>query len=68
MSAESIEKRVAALEAEVTALKRKLTEKNSPWWKKWAGAFLNDPYFAQAVKYGRRYRESLRPRARKKRR
>ena len=67
MSAESIEERVAMLEAELTELKKKLSNDDVPWWKKWAGAFLNDPYFAKAAKYGREYRESLRPKSGKKR-
>jgi hypothetical protein len=40
--------------------------KSEPWWKQWAGAFLNDPYYEKAMKYGREYRESLRPRKKKK--
>ncbi|MBI3407896.1 MAG: hypothetical protein HY040_06015 [Planctomycetes bacterium] len=60
MSAETIEKRLAILEAEVSQLKQGLEKDAVPWWKKWAGAFRNDPYIEKAVKYGRRYRESLR--------
>ncbi len=62
-SRRSLEERVDALEAELIRL-RQLVEprKPVPWWKEWAGAFLNDPYFEQAMKYGRQYRESLRPR------
>ena len=64
----SIEERVAALEAEVPRLKQAvLPRSNTPWWKEWAGAFLNDPYYEKAMKYGRQYRESLRPKKPKKR-
>jgi len=62
MASRSLEERVAALEAEIVRLKQ-LNEpkKATPWWEEWAGAFLNDPYFEKAMKYGRQYRESLRP-------
>lgn len=59
----NIEERVAALEAEVRRLQQLVEPKKTvPWWEEWAGAFLNDPYFEEAMKYGRQYRESLRPR------
>ena len=62
MSAMSLEDRMAALEAEVNRLKRIIEEDRSiPGWKKMVGAFLNDPLFEKAMKYGRQYRESLRP-------
>lgn len=67
MSAESLEQRVAALEQEVVRLKQRVERNEEPWWKKWVGAFANDPYFEKAMRYGRRYRESLRPKPRKKR-
>ena len=64
MAGKSLEDRVAALEAEVVRLKQLVgpQKKAAPWWEEWAGAFLNDPYFEKAMKYGRQYRESLRPR------
>jgi hypothetical protein len=68
MASGSIEERVAALEAEVSRLRQAvLPSPDKPWWKEWAGAFLNDPYYEKAMKYGRQYRESLRPKKRKKR-
>ncbi len=61
MAPETVEARLTALEAEVSRLKILVEDKNGPWWKEWAGAFLKDPYFEKARKYGQQYRESLRP-------
>jgi hypothetical protein len=62
MAGESLEQRVAALEAELDRVKQLIGQKKlAPWWQLWAGAFRNDPYFEKAMKYGRQYRESLRP-------
>lgn len=59
----SLEQRVAALEEELLRLKQMLVQKKEvSWVEMWAGAFLNDPYYEKAMKYGRQYRESLRPR------
>ena len=68
MSAERLEARVAALEAEVASLKARIAEKDDkiPWWKKIAGTFEGDPYYAEAMRLGRKYRESLQPKPRKK--
>jgi hypothetical protein len=68
MSAASLEDRVAALEAEVKRLKD-LIEKGpaKPGWKAIVGAFANDPYYEEAMKLGRAYRESTRPKQRKTR-
>jgi hypothetical protein len=68
MSGESIEKRVAALEAEVSELKKLVKKDAEPWWQKIIGTFRDDPYYERAMKYGRQYRESLRPKPRKKKR
>lgn len=67
MASQNLEERVRFLESELTRL-RELVEANPlPWWKKWSGAFLNDPYFEQAMKHGRAYRDSTRPKGRKRR-
>ncbi len=68
MSAENLEKRVAELEAEVARLRESKVDKEpqEPWWKKMVGAFLNDPYFEEAMELGRRYRESTRPKPKKR--
>jgi hypothetical protein len=64
-----LEDRVAALEAEVAKLKAKLEGQAGaevPWWKKIRGSFANDPAFLEAMRLGREYRESLRPKPRKR--
>jgi hypothetical protein len=64
MVAKSLADRVAALEAEVERLKGKIegmAGDGIPWWKKIWGAFAGDPAFEEAMRLGREYRESLRP-------
>ena len=64
MAAVSLQQRVAALETEVALLKKRIeaTEKpGDPWLEKVWGAFANDPAFEEAMRLGREYRESLRP-------
>lgn len=61
-----LEERVAALEAEVARLKEKLdaaTNSSKPWTEQIWGSFANDPIFEEAMRLGREYRESQRPRA-----
>jgi len=69
MSAPSLEKRLEALEAEVAALKQKIAagKDERPWWQQISGAFRGDPAFLEAMKLGREYRESLRPKPKPKR-
>jgi hypothetical protein len=69
MTAVKLEERVAALEAEVSRLKAKIegAEKPAePWWKQIRGRYANDPAFLEAMRLGREYRESLRPKPRKR--
>ena len=64
MAFAQIEQRVAALEAEVTRLKQRLeavTKPAVPWWQEIYGTFADDPLHEEAMKAGREYRESLRP-------
>jgi hypothetical protein len=65
MATGSLEERVATLELEVARLKRQLTEEHQqntiPWWEKIYGTFKDDPYYEEAMRLGREYRESLRP-------
>jgi hypothetical protein len=69
MNTMKLEKRVAALEAEVAKLKEIVdnSKPKEPWWKEIVGAFRGDPAFLEAMRLGREYRESLRPKARKPR-
>jgi hypothetical protein len=68
MASRSLEDRVAVLEAEVAELKDRLHdgEPHKAGWKAIVGTFLNDPYYEEAMKLGREYRESLRPKKKKK--
>lgn len=66
MAARSLEERVAALEAEVARLKEQRAigepRKPIPWWEKIYGSFADSPEYEEAMRLGREYRESLRPR------
>lgn len=65
-----LEARVAALEPEVSRLKglvEKSAEPDDSWVSKIAGTFANDPIFEEAMRLGREYRESLRPKPRTRR-
>jgi hypothetical protein len=70
MASARLEKRVAALEAEVAELKRKLEERDlsTPWWEQIAGTFQNDPLYERAMRLGQQYRQSLRPKSPTRRR
>ncbi len=70
MSTARTEQRLAALEAEVQRLKRKVDGNANPlpWWEQIAGRFANDPLYDEAMRLGRKYRESLRPKPARRRR
>ena len=66
MTVKSLEKRIAAMEVEVQALKRQLSNRapDRPSTRSWlddAGRFKDDPVFDEIVRLGREYRESQRP-------
>ena len=66
MSAQTIEERLTAVEAELQQLKREKEqnqpqEKHIPWWEQIRGGFKDDPHYIEAMRLGREYRESLRP-------
>jgi hypothetical protein len=67
MNTMKLKDRVALLEAEVARLKEIVinSKPEIPWWKKITGAFRGDPAFLEAMRLGREYRESLRPKSRK---
>ena len=49
MSAQTLEQRLAALEAEVAKIKATVEtqqEPKKPWWEKIAGTFMDDPHYA----------------------
>jgi hypothetical protein len=65
-----LEARVAALEAEVARLKARVEgnpAQPEPGWKQVWGTFANDPLYEEAMRLGREYRESQRPKPRKQR-
>jgi hypothetical protein len=62
----SLEDRVTALELELARLKQQL-DGDTPWWKKIWGTFAGDPMYLKAMQEGRKYRQSLRPKPRKRR-
>jgi len=67
--ASELESRVTALELKVAQLQRQLeavTPDGKPWWVHVVGAFADDPAFEEAMRLGREYRESLRPRPSKR--
>jgi hypothetical protein len=69
MASSDLEKRVAALEAEVAKLKAESTKSAAnqrPWWEEIAGTFADDPAFEEAMRLGREWRESFRPKPPKK--
>ena len=65
MSALNLEARVVALEAEVAQLKDQLAKSPTKSWENIVGTFSNDPVYEKAMEYGRKYRESTRPKVKK---
>jgi len=64
MATGTLKQRVEALEAEMAHLKAKVEnglDTTKPWWDQVWGAFADDSAFEEAMRLGRQYRESLRP-------
>jgi hypothetical protein len=64
-----LEERVKELEEEVARIKATLKQQAVsvvPWTKQIAGTFADDPLYDEAMRLGRRYRESTRPKAMKR--
>jgi hypothetical protein len=72
MTLAQLERRLAKVERELEELKR--TDSNGrpvrdgKWWVEHSGQFAGDPVYAEIVRRGRQYRESLRPKTRKRKR
>ena len=60
MGKADLEKRMAELEQQVAALRKKLDAITStkPWWDRIAGTFENDPIYRRAMRLGREYRQA----------
>ena len=70
MANATVEERLTALETEIQRLKQErsgteetLPQNEVPWWKRIVGVYKDDPEFVEAMRLGREYRESLRPKA-----
>ena len=65
MGGKQVEERLANLEMELARLRRIVegSEQTKPWWERIADTFENDPIYEKAMKFGREYRRSLRPKA-----
>lgn len=65
MATGTLEERIAAVEQELAQLKQQLQAETPPvplpWWEKIAGTFANSEHYDEAMRLGREYRESLRP-------
>lgn len=59
----SVEERLSQLEQKVDRLlgEQAETMNKTPWWKKIVGVYKDDLEFDEAMRLGREYRESLRP-------
>jgi hypothetical protein len=66
MATETLEKRLTAVEEELATLKKQLNGRRRPAWENIFGTFADSEGFEEAVRLGREYRESLRPKGNEK--
>jgi hypothetical protein len=66
MSRAKLSERVTAVEREIAELRERLRPPQKSWIDQIYGAFANDAVYDEAMRLGREYRESLRPKAKKK--
>ena len=63
----SVKSRLDALEQEFASLKARVEASSAqPWWIELFGVSKDDPLFDEAMRLGAEYRQSLRPKDRKK--
>jgi hypothetical protein len=69
MGKTSLEQRMAELEQELAALRKKVEDLagTKPWWERIAGTFEHDAVYEQAMRLGREYRRPQRPNGARKR-
>jgi len=65
MTLEQLEKRVERLERLISAQTLSAPTRSAKWWLDNAGAFASDPGYDQLIRFGRKYRKSLKPKPRK---
>ena len=60
---ETVEERLSVREAELAILPNGMRRKSSakPWWKEMVGVYRDDASFDDAMRLGREWRESFRP-------
>jgi hypothetical protein len=66
----NLEKRLQAVEEAVRRLQSQLEGTEDPrtmWWREQVGRFKDDPEFEEILRFGKQYRESLRPKRKKRR-
>lgn len=71
MTARKLEARVAAMERELAELTVRVDRLSAPkhdWVEQIWGTFRDAPLYQEAMRLGRQYRESLRPKPRKRKR
>jgi hypothetical protein len=69
MGKTNLEKRMAELEQEIAALRKKVEALTGtkPWWERIAGTFEHDPVYKRAMRLGQEYRQAQRPNDARKR-
>jgi hypothetical protein len=58
MAIQTVEERLSKLEEKVAHLEKNESQKQSPWWEQWFGAFKDNPDFDAAMERGAEYRRS----------
>jgi hypothetical protein len=70
MSTQQLEKRIKAIEEELARLKVQIRRNGDRpkkrGWRATYGTFAGDPLYIEAMKLGRKYRESTRPKAKRR--